>query len=551
MTAVISLLLRQARWVVVLAALAGLVSGAATLAIVTVLQHSLAGDTDAGSVVSFSAATIVVLIAGAASAILLIRLAQQTVHAMRLELCIRIVHAELRQVEQLGQGRLLAMLSDDVTAIAGAVQTVPLLFVNTAIVCGALLYVGFISPMIMLLLIVVLALAIGLYLIPMRSAKGHLAQAREYQDEQHEHLASVTAGNKELKLNAIRERILRGQLDQVGRNIVRESVRGASLQTIAGSWGQLLFLAIIGVMLFVGPQVGVSKEDLAGFTIAFLYLNTPLVTLINIVPVLSRAGISLDKIRSLDLPAEPETAAGNAAEPDGSGGLRLTGVSYAYSPEPGSRPFTVGPVDLTFQPGSITFIVGGNGSGKTTLGKLICGLYHADAGEVSLGGSAGAIDPTVLREHVGAVFSDGHLFPTIARADGRRDPIAPDELLASLGLTDRVELHGDAFSTLALSTGQRKRLALATVILEDRPILFLDEWAADQDPEFRQVFYTTLLPALRERGKLIIAITHDDRYFGCADQVLKLERGNVVYSGPAEEFASPLPGSSGTSRNVQ
>ncbi|MBH9340157.1 cyclic peptide transporter, partial [Pseudomonas aeruginosa] len=84
------------------------------------------------------------------------------------------------------------------------------------------------------------------------------------------------------------------------------------------------------------------------------------------------------------------------------------------------------------------------------------------------------------------------------------------------------------FSTPDLSTGQRKRLALINAWLEERPVLVFDEWAADQDPAFRRVFYTELLPDLKRQGKTIIVISHDDRYFEMADQLIRLSAGKVV-----------------------
>jgi ABC-type siderophore export system, fused ATPase and permease components len=101
-------------------------------------------------------------------------------------------------------------------------------------------------------------------------------------------------------------------------------------------------------------------------------------------------------------------------------------------------------------------------------------------------------------------------------------------LLAALQLTQKVTLKEGKFSTLALSTGQRKRLALLVAWLEDRPFYLFDEWAADQDPAFREVFYHQLLPALTARGKAVVVITHDDRYFHLADRCLKLEWGQLV-----------------------
>ncbi|MGB8129136.1 MAG: hypothetical protein WCG81_05045 [Candidatus Angelobacter sp.] len=80
---------------------------------------------------------------------------------------------------------------------------------------------------------------------------------------------------------------------------------------------------------------------------------------------------------------------------------------------------------------------------------------------------------------------------------------------------------------MSLSQGQRKRLALLTAYLEDRPVYVFDEWSADQEPVFREVFYRHLLPALRDRSKTVVVISHDDRYFDVADRVIQLEYGRI------------------------
>src|SRR5256885_14002412 len=64
--------------------------------------------------------------------------------------------------------------------------------------------------------------------------------------------------------------------------------------------------------------------------------------------------------------------------------------------------------------------------------------------------------------------------------------------------------------------------------LEGRPVLVFDEWAADQDPSFRHLFYTELLPELRARGHLLVVISHDDRYFHLADRIVRMEAGRMV-----------------------
>jgi putative ATP-binding cassette transporter len=101
-------------------------------------------------------------------------------------------------------------------------------------------------------------------------------------------------------------------------------------------------------------------------------------------------------------------------------------------------------------------------------------------------------------------------------------------LLQYMGLEDKVKFSDGRFSTQDLSTGQRKRLAMVVALLEQREVYLFDEWAADQDAWFRDVFYKGLLPALKRTGKTVIAVTHDDRYWDCADRCIALDVGEMV-----------------------
>ncbi|MGW4633603.1 ATP-binding cassette domain-containing protein [Nocardia sp. NPDC004415] len=191
--------------------------------------------------------------------------------------------------------------------------------------------------------------------------------------------------------------------------------------------------------------------------------------------------------------------------------------------------FRLGPIDLVFEPGQITFIVGGNGSGKSTLAKLITGLYVPRTGSLSLNGER--IDHDNIewfRQNSSAVFTDFHLFEDYLGFDRPGIDEQVQRYLDELQIAHKVTVRDGRLSTVDLSQGQRKRLALLTALLEDRQIYVFDEWAADQEPRFREVFYREILTELKRRGKTVIVITHDDRYFDCADQLVKLDFGLVA-----------------------
>lgn len=221
--------------------------------------------------------------------------------------------------------------------------------------------------------------------------------------------------------------------------------------------------------------------------------------------------------------------------------LGFRGVEYEYEPTTEDGGFKVGPVDLNIAAGELVFVTGGNGSGKTTFAKVLCGLYEPHRGEIWLDDvRIDAGNRIWYAQQFGAVFSDSYLFSSLYGADDLpQTSKVVNEYLQELRLQDKVKFDQGRFSTIALSQGQKKRLALLVAYMEDRPFYLFDEWAADQDPEFRQVFYFRILPELKARGKTVVAITHDDRYYHVADRVLKFEAGTLV-AGHEARTASAL-----------
>ncbi len=204
-------------------------------------------------------------------------------------------------------------------------------------------------------------------------------------------------------------------------------------------------------------------------------------------------------------------------------------MTHSYRNPDGTPGFTIGPLDLTVGRGDVVFLVGGNGSGKTTLAKLMCGLYLPQSGDVYLGDTR--IVPSEVggyRELFGAVFSDYFLFDGVDGAEDGGQDRDMRTYLRSFDLSDKVSVTAGTYSTTALSQGQRKRLALLTACIENRPILLFDEWAAEQDPAFKRLFYRAIVPSLKSSGRTVIVVTHDDAYLDVADRVVKLEYGQIV-----------------------
>ncbi len=309
--------------------------------------------------------------------------------------------------------------------------------------------------------------------------------------------------------------------------------------------GQLLAFILIGVLLFAAPALGeVSSSMLIGYSLVVLYMMTPLEVILSMFPTLGRANIAIRKVEDLGLSLQSQPSE-NSHTPDvavgGYESLELKGVTHAYRREGVEESFVFGPIDLSFRPGELVFLVGGNGSGKTTLAKLLTGLYMPETGEVRLNGEVVTDDNREnYRQLFSTVFSDFYLFDGLLGLDTPGLELRARQYLAQLQLGHKVQVKDKQFSTTQLSQGQRKRLALVTAYLEDRPFYVFDEWAADQDPHFKEIFYLQLLPELKANGKTVLVITHDDRYYHTADRLVKLDYGQIEYDIKPELIEPPV-----------
>jgi putative pyoverdin transport system ATP-binding/permease protein len=519
------------------ACVAGALSGVCGAAIIAVINSALASHQTGEPVDELLAAFAVLFVLSPVtrfvSEYLLIRLSQDTVYALRLRLSQRILSTPLRRLESLGAHRLLVALTEDIQQITIALIELPNLVVNAIIVFGCFVYLGWLAPKMMLIALAFLIIGGVSYHQATSRGVRRFRQVREKQDELYGHFRGMNEGAKELKLHARRRRAFLDLLDATARELRHLALSARMMFSVAANWGAALFFLVIGLLLFLPQLQRESSASLVAFTLTFLYIRAPLQLLLNSFPMLGQGGVALAKIErlGLTLPAEPSEV-GPAEEPGPVWQrLELAGISHAYEREGEETSFTLGPLDLTFEPGELVFVVGGNGSGKTTFAKLLTGLYLPEAGEIRLDGRL-ITDPDreSYRQHFAAVFSEFHLFDRLLgfEGPGQRADQQARHYLAELKLAHKVTVEDGRLSTTDLSRGQRKRLALLTAYLEDRPLYVFDEWAADQDPYFKEVFYHHLLPELKRRGKTVLVISHDDRYFGVADRILKLEDGKLV-----------------------
>ncbi len=529
-------LLLKASWLnVSIAILTGLISGGSSAMLIALINRAISDNSNASLVWYFGGLAILALLSGFVSQFLLIYLSQEAVYNLRLSLSRGILSTPLRNLEELGANRLLATLTDDVGTLSNTIFLIPFLCVDIAVVVGCLTYLSTISGTVFVVVFGFLVLMIGTVQLLLNKMRKFFDLAREEQDVLFKHFRSITDGIKELKLHSLRRQEFFTEELQVSADASRDyNVTALNTGAVAIGVGQLLFFMLMGLLLFILPKfVPVSTPVLSTYILTSTYLMSPFQNILQRLPAIFRANTSVEKIEKMGLALASQSEINSVVtrvETADWQTLELKETTHRYPGEKEDSNFILGELSLKFHAGELVFIIGGNGSGKSTLAKLITGLYIPESGEILLDGQPITDENREwYRQHFSVIFSDFYLFERLLGMTNHDLDQQAAEYLREFHLDNKVEVKDGILSTTALSQGQRKRLALLTAYLEDRPIYLFDEWASDQDPFFRDIFYKQLLPELKRRGKTVFVISHDDRYFDIADRAIKLDYGKIEY----------------------
>jgi putative pyoverdin transport system ATP-binding/permease protein len=538
--------IKYSRSILVITIVTGIATGLVSTALLALINSALgsAGSAPSRLVVGFVALCVALPVLRLVPEVLLLRLTQGAIFDLRLHLCRRILSAPLRLLEELKPARLLATLTDDIPTVTGAIVLLPLICMHAAVLVSCLIYLSWLSPITLAGVLAFMIAGIASYQFQTMRAMRYFKRGREQWDVLVKHFRALTEGTKELKLHhERREAFLTDELRSTAESLRSYNFTGNVIYIVTKSWGQLLFFILIGLLLFVLPKwQNIGATTLTSYVLVLLYMMAPIEVILNMLPAFGRAKVAIDKIERLGVSLANSANDGGErvklASPEWNR-LDLISVTHTYYREGENSNFTLGPIDLTFRPGELVFLAGGNGSGKTTLAKVLTGLYTPESGEIYLDGRLiGDQSIESYRQMFSAVFSDFYLFDKLLGLGHADLDEEAQRYLSQLQLAHKVQISGGQLSTIDLSQGQRKRLALLTAYLEDRPFYIFDEWAADQDPAFKNIFYLSLLPELKARGKTALVITHDDRYYQVADRVVKLNYGSVEYDERIDEAGS-------------
>lgn len=525
----------EARSLVLYAVLAGLFQGLVIAIIYFAAGEAFFGALSTRSLLLYLICIAIFLLAQYRAHLASSELTEGLVEWIRVNLGEKIQKAKLATIERLGPARIHGVLTKETTALSEAAPCISYAISAAALILSAFLYIGFLLPSAFRITVFFFGLGAAFYVYFQGKIQKELIETTRKEEEFQKALADLSDGIKELKLDDRRSEDFfenhykRVVLDaeQLQIKICRKFNRNSIMSYIC------YFLAVGGV-LFGLPIAGVDEPiEIFQITAVLLFVFGPLEAIVYAYPFIEKASAAIKSVhllqrelsRSDSDEAAPLTTF-HEVRPFET--IRLKRLKFQYKVTAEARPFTVGPIDLSIESGETIFLVGGNGSGKTTLVKMLTGLYEPDQGEILLDGEI--VNADVLqryRELFTPVFTDFHLFDRLYGALPEKEA-ALENLLDKMQLSGKTALENGEFTQLDLSTGQKKRLAMATALLEDRQIFIFDEPAADQDPEFRRYFYEVIFKRLKENGKTVIVVSHDENFFSVADRILTMEYGRIV-----------------------
>jgi len=445
----------------------------------------------------------------------------------------KVRQSELKAMESVDNSVIFTRLTQDTNIIS----QVGIILTNSAqalmMMTFALIYILIISQLAFFVILGSVVVTVFLYRTFARDINIDLIEINSIEEKFFASLNGIISGFKELKVNTKKS----DHLFREHKTII-DSLGTLKMQTSKKFVTNMMFTetflyTLLGVIVFVLPHlVSEQSETIIKVTAATLFIIGPLDMTVSVLPTISRANISAKTLRDLEDLLDTEHDAPdikkNSEIIESFDKIKLHDVEFHYLDKSGSRVFSIGPINLDINRGEVIFIVGGNGSGKSTLVKALLGLYFPQNGYIS-------IDDEIVddynyqsyRELFSIILGDFHLFKKLYGLGDVNAKIIK-KLLIDMQLDKKTKFIDGEFTDIDLSTGQRKRLALIASILEDKPIYVFDEWAADQDPEFRKHFYYEIIKDLKSQGKTIIAVTHDDAYFDVADKIYKMEYGKII-----------------------
>jgi putative pyoverdin transport system ATP-binding/permease protein len=464
------------------------------------------------------------------------RLARDAVAQTRLRIVDKLRRTSLLTFEHMGKGRIYTTLSENTEIIFEASRLLSATASSVVMLILTFGYMALISRIALWMSLFIIVCAVLVYLNNQEVVGRYLKTAGEKETEFYASLNHFFSGFTEIKMNQAKsDDIFDNYLSEFALSEKDFKIKAEDKLLASQIFAQTFWYFLVAAMVFLLPKfTAISPNQIMSAIMVVLFILGPVGMIVGAIPLIVKGNLAVGKLEGLEreLDKTDDLNATTQINPfipsAGFQKIRFEGIGFSYPDPDDYGSFSIGPIDLNIHAGEILFIVGGNGSGKTTLLKVAAGLYYPQSGAIFMGNHR--VDKTNnahYRNEMAVIFTEFHLFDRLYGIKDA-DPDRVDELLDIMGLMDKTGYYDGEFTHLNLSTGQKRRLALVMALMDDKPILMIDELAADQDPEFRKYFYEVLLKDLKDQGKTIIATSHDDRYFHVADRVIKMEYGKII-----------------------
>jgi putative ATP-binding cassette transporter len=432
--------------------------------------------------------------------------------------------------------------------VGKAAGKIPEAVTNAAVIIGCLGYMFYLSFTMTLIAASVFALNFVMTVFVMPKLRKNEEGMRSLRYQLFNQLREMVNGLKELNFKSkLRSQYIDKLIGPTTATMVKMKVNLNLLITTFRSLEQLIIMTSIALAIYFVQSYWTQENFLEYFGLV-LFLMVPMTRVNSFFRMLTVTAIAikhiesiglklskLKRIEALDIPTTQWTKNDPL--------IRFDEISHTYKNDSDDTPFTLGPISFDIYENETVFVIGGNGSGKTTLIKMLTGLYQSQTGELLFKGTK--IRKEYLeayQDHFAALFSDAHVFNLLYHIEDEVVKSNGPHYLEYLGLKGKVRVHKSAekFSSTNLSYGQLKRLNLTISLLENKEIYVFDEWAANQDPHFKSVFYNVILDDLKKAGKTVVCISHDDAYFDKADRILKMRDGQLVENRNVSQGAPEL-----------
>ncbi|WP_136668995.1 cyclic peptide export ABC transporter [Flavobacterium sp. H122] len=442
----------------------------------------------------------------------------------------KILKTKLVTLEKYGTKRFYTVIEDlRVFAVLPLIVTHTVNSLLMLLLC--MVYMFVISIYAGLSVLFMVALVAGIYFVVMNTMNQKVAVLRKFNENYYSYVDDVIKGFKNLKINSLLSNNLLSKHLIPNRDEAREldyKINYVFLSiNLISQYGLYI---VIGAILFILPGLNLlPKEDIISYVVILLFMTGPINSLVNMQSSYSRFAVANKRIKMFlnDFSEEHEIEEKFHAVTTGFENLVFKNISFQYTNSQKEDSFALRNINMTINKGEVIFIIGGNGSGKSTFINILTGLYDRKDGEILLDGKPIKSKNEIMKQ-IAPVFTDNYVFSNNYDDYELKNNEKYKSLLKLMQMEKVVKDDNEESARRSFSKGQSKRMSLIFALLEERPIIVLDEWAADQDPHFRKFFYEVLIPKFKKEGKTIIAVTHDDAYFNQADRIIKFDYGQIA-----------------------